>query len=85
MREFRLHGQRGGGPVGVPVPDLHPMLCGQFLEEPQLTTNRFMRALEAGFVAIEKGYARGLSVVMAPHAPDPGRVRRHGRPGLGSM
>ena len=41
-----------------------PMLCGQFLRPPQPPRNLFMKALEAGFVKLEKSYVRGLDVVM---------------------
>jgi HAE1 family hydrophobic/amphiphilic exporter-1 len=43
---------------------LTPMLCGQFLKAPAPASSRFMRALEAGFRALENGYARALDRVM---------------------
>ncbi len=43
---------------------LTPMLCGQFLKAPQPATGRLMRGLEAGFKALETGYARALDRVM---------------------
>jgi HAE1 family hydrophobic/amphiphilic exporter-1 len=43
---------------------LTPMLCGQFLKAPAPASSRFMRALEAGFKALEAGYARALDRVM---------------------
>ncbi len=41
-----------------------PMLCGKFLKKPEESHNKFMHALEVGFLKIESGYARGLDVVM---------------------
>ena len=43
---------------------LTPMLCAQFLTAPRPATGRLMLALERGFLAIERGYARGLDWVM---------------------
>jgi HAE1 family hydrophobic/amphiphilic exporter-1 len=43
---------------------LTPMLCGQFLKKPAPASGWFLRALEAGFKAIESGYAHGLERVM---------------------
>jgi len=43
---------------------LTPMLCGRFLRVPKPATNRFMLALERGFARIERGYARGLEIVL---------------------
>jgi len=43
---------------------LTPMLCGQFLKIPEPANSRFMRALERGFRAIERGYEHGLARVM---------------------
>jgi len=44
---------------------LTPMLCGRFLTAPQPATGPGMLALERGFLAIERSYARGLDWVMA--------------------
>jgi HAE1 family hydrophobic/amphiphilic exporter-1 len=44
---------------------LTPMLSGQFLRAPKPPSNAFMRGLEHGFSSIEKGYARGLDIVLA--------------------
>ena len=43
---------------------LTPMLCGRFLQPPQPSQSRFMRALETGFARIETGYVRALDVVL---------------------
>ncbi|HEY4029014.1 MAG TPA: efflux RND transporter permease subunit, partial [Caulobacteraceae bacterium] len=45
-----------------------PMLCGKFLKAPEPPKNPIMKALEAGFHALERGYARWLDVVMR-HKP----------------
>jgi len=41
-----------------------PMLCAKFLKAPEPPRNPIMKALESGFVKLERGYARGLEVVM---------------------
>jgi HAE1 family hydrophobic/amphiphilic exporter-1 len=41
-----------------------PMLCGKFLKAPEPPKNPVMKWLERGFDRMEKGYARGLEVVM---------------------
>jgi HAE1 family hydrophobic/amphiphilic exporter-1 len=43
---------------------LTPMLCGQFLRRPEPARGWVMRALEAGFVKLETGYAKALDVVL---------------------
>ena len=45
-----------------------PMLCGRFLRQPEPARNGVLRALESGFAAVERGYARGLDVVLR-HMP----------------
>ena len=45
-----------------------PMLCGKFLKAPEPPRSRVMKGLETGFRNMEKGYARGLDVVMR-HKP----------------
>jgi HAE1 family hydrophobic/amphiphilic exporter-1 len=41
-----------------------PMMCSLFLRKPGPPSNRFTKALERGFIAIENAYARGLDVVL---------------------
>jgi HAE1 family hydrophobic/amphiphilic exporter-1 len=41
-----------------------PMLCAKFLKAPEPPKNPIMKGLEAGFVKMERGYARSLEVVM---------------------
>jgi len=41
-----------------------PMMCSLFLRKPGPPSNRFTKALERGFTAIENAYARGLEVVL---------------------
>ncbi len=41
-----------------------PMMCSLFLRRPGPPSNAFTKALERGFGAIERGYARGLDVVL---------------------
>jgi HAE1 family hydrophobic/amphiphilic exporter-1 len=41
-----------------------PMLCGQFIRPPPPAHGRVMKALEAGFIRMERGYARALDVVL---------------------
>jgi len=41
-----------------------PMLCGRFLKKPDESHNPILHALEVGFLRIERGYAKGLDVVM---------------------
>ena len=41
-----------------------PMLCSRFLRKPEPPRHAFTRALERGFAAIERGYARALDVVL---------------------
>ncbi|HEY4031620.1 MAG TPA: efflux RND transporter permease subunit, partial [Caulobacteraceae bacterium] len=41
-----------------------PMLCGKFLKAPEPPKNPIMKGLEVGFRNLERGYARGLEVVM---------------------
>ncbi len=43
---------------------LTPMLCAKFLREPKHARHGFLHALEAGFVQLERAYARGLDVVL---------------------
>jgi HAE1 family hydrophobic/amphiphilic exporter-1 len=43
---------------------LTPMLAGHFLREPSPPSNPFTKALERGFTALERGYARALDVVL---------------------
>jgi HAE1 family hydrophobic/amphiphilic exporter-1 len=43
---------------------LTPMLSAKFLRKPEPPKTRFTRALEQGFVNLEKGYARALDVVL---------------------
>ncbi len=43
---------------------LTPMLAGKFLREPEPPKHAFTRALERGFAALERSYARGLDVVL---------------------
>ena len=45
-----------------------PMLCGKFLKQPGPPRHPIMKGLEGGFARMEKGYARGLDVVMR-HKP----------------
>jgi hydrophobic/amphiphilic exporter-1 (mainly G- bacteria), HAE1 family len=40
------------------------MLCGKFLRAPEPPRNPFIRGLETGFHALERGYARALDAVM---------------------
>ena len=64
MREFALTLSAAVVMSAVLSLTLTPMLCGQYLRPPAPSTNRFMLALERGFVAIETSYARGLDRVM---------------------
>jgi HAE1 family hydrophobic/amphiphilic exporter-1 len=41
-----------------------PMMCSLFLRRPSPPSNWFTRGLERGFVSIERGYAKGLDVVL---------------------
>jgi HAE1 family hydrophobic/amphiphilic exporter-1 len=41
-----------------------PMMCSLFLRKPGPPNNRFTKALERGFTAVENAYARGLDVVL---------------------
>jgi HAE1 family hydrophobic/amphiphilic exporter-1 len=41
-----------------------PMMCSLFLRRPKPPSNRFTKALERGFIGIERGYAKGLDVVL---------------------
>jgi HAE1 family hydrophobic/amphiphilic exporter-1 len=41
-----------------------PMLCAKFLKAPEPPKNPVMKGLETGFHNLEKGYAKGLDVVM---------------------
>jgi HAE1 family hydrophobic/amphiphilic exporter-1 len=41
-----------------------PMMCSLFLRKPGPPSNRFTKALERGFTAIENAYSRGLEVVL---------------------
>jgi hydrophobe/amphiphile efflux-1 (HAE1) family protein len=41
-----------------------PMLCSLFLRRPGPPSNVFTKGLERGFLAIERGYARGLDFVL---------------------
>jgi HAE1 family hydrophobic/amphiphilic exporter-1 len=41
-----------------------PMLCGKFLKAPEPPKNPILKGLETGFHRLERGYARGLDVVM---------------------
>ena len=43
---------------------LTPMLAARFLKAPQPARNPIMKALETGFDRLEKGYAKGLDVVL---------------------
>jgi HAE1 family hydrophobic/amphiphilic exporter-1 len=43
---------------------LTPMLAGHFLRQPKPATHPFIRGLEQGFARLERGYARGLDVVL---------------------
>ena len=43
---------------------LTPMLAGHFLRRPMPAKHPFIRALETGFVRLERGYARALDVVL---------------------
>jgi HAE1 family hydrophobic/amphiphilic exporter-1 len=46
-----------------------PMLCGQFLRPPRPASNRFTKALETGFVRLERSYARGLDIILRHRLP----------------
>jgi HAE1 family hydrophobic/amphiphilic exporter-1 len=43
---------------------LTPMLCAKFLKAPQPAHNPIMKGLERGFDNLERGYAKGLAIVL---------------------
>ncbi len=64
MREFALTLSSAVAVSVLVSLTLTPMLCAKFLKPPKPPTTSFMKALESGFLRMEKSYAEGLEVVL---------------------